>query len=46
VRFGATTKTRHVILDFNMLSEIIIFEEYGIGDNDENRNRFRWRGNR
>lgn len=26
---GATTKTRHVILDFDMVSEIITFEEKG-----------------
>ena len=26
---SATTKTRHVILDFNMVSEIITFEQKG-----------------
>ena len=26
---SATTKTKHVILDFNMLSEIISFEDKG-----------------
>ncbi len=27
MRGSATTKTRHVMLDFDMVSEIIIFEE-------------------
>lgn len=29
MRGSATTKTRHVILDFDMISEIITFEEKG-----------------
>ena len=29
VRGSATTKTRHVMLDFDMVSEIISFEEKG-----------------
>ncbi len=29
VRFCATTKTRHVILDFDMVLEIITFEQKG-----------------
>ena len=29
VRVSAKTKTRHVILDFDMVSEIIIFEQKG-----------------
>ncbi len=29
MRFSATIKTRHVILDFDMVSEIISFEEKG-----------------
>lgn len=29
MRISATTKTRHVILDFNMVSEIMTFEQKG-----------------
>ena len=29
MRGSATTKTRHVILDFDMVSEIITFEQKG-----------------
>lgn len=29
MRGSATTKTKHVILDFDMVSEIITFEEKG-----------------
>ena len=29
MRISATTKTRYVILDFDIISEIIIFEEKG-----------------
>jgi hypothetical protein len=38
VRSSATTKTRHIILDFNMLSEIISFEEKGKFGKEKHQN--------
>ena len=35
---SATTKTRHVILDFNMVSEIITFEEKGRFGKEKHQN--------
>lgn len=35
---GATTKTRQVILDFNMVSEIITFEEKGRFGKEKHQN--------
>ena len=34
----ATTKARHVILDFNMVSEIITFEDKGIFGKEKHQN--------
>ena len=38
VLLGATTKTRHVILDFDMLSEIITFEDKGRFGREKHQN--------
>ena len=38
MRGSATTKTKHVILDFNMLSEIITFEEKGRFGKEKHQN--------
>lgn len=38
VRGSATTKTRQVILDFNMLSEIITFEKKGRYGREKHQN--------
>lgn len=38
VRGSATTKTKHVILDFNMLSEIITFDEKGKFGKEKHQN--------
>ena len=38
VRFCATTKTRHVILDFDIVSEIITFEEKGRFSKEKHQN--------
>ena len=35
---GATTKTRHVILDFDMVSEIITFENKGRFGKEKHQN--------
>lgn len=35
---SATTKTRHVILDFDMVSEIITFEEKGKFGKEKHQN--------
>ena len=35
---SATTKTRHVILDFNMISEIITFEQKGRYGKEKHQN--------
>ena len=35
---SATTKARHVILDFDMVSEIITFEEKGIFGKEKHQN--------
>lgn len=35
---GATTKTRDVMLDFNMVSEIITFEEKGRSGKEKHQN--------
>jgi len=35
---SATTKTRHVILDFDMVSEIISFEDKGRFGKDKHQN--------
>ena len=35
---GATTKVRHIILDFNMVSEIITFEEKGRFGKEKHQN--------
>ncbi len=38
MRGSATTKTRHVILDFNMVSEIITFEDKGKFGREKHQN--------
>ena len=38
VRGSVTTKTRHVILDFDMVSEIISFEEKGRFGKEKHQN--------
>ena len=38
VRSGATSKTRHVIVDFDMVSEIITFEEKGRFGKEKHQN--------
>lgn len=38
VRSSATTKERHVIFDFDMLSEIITFEEKGRFGKEKHQN--------
>ncbi len=38
VRSGATTKTRHVILDFNIVSDIITFENKGRFEKEKHQN--------
>ncbi len=38
MRGSATTKTRHVILDFNMVSKIITFEEKGNFGREKHQN--------
>ena len=38
VRISATTETRHVILDFDMVSEIITFEEKGRFGKEKHQN--------
>ena len=38
VRISATTKTRHVILDFDMVSEIITFEQKGRFGKEKHQN--------
>lgn len=38
MRGSATTKTRHVILDFDMVSEIISFEEKGRFGKEKHQN--------
>lgn len=38
VCISATTKTRHVILDFDMVSEIITFEEKGKFGKEKHQN--------
>ena len=38
MRGSATTKTRHVILDFDMISEIITFEEKGKYGKEKHQN--------
>ena len=38
MRSSATTKVRHVILDFNMVSEIISFEEKGRFGKEKHQN--------
>lgn len=38
MRSDATTKTRHVILDFDMVSEIITFEEKGRFGKEKHQN--------
>ena len=38
VRSGARTKTRHIILDFDMVSEIITFEEKGRFGKEKHQN--------
>ena len=38
MRGSATTKIRQVILDFNMVSEIITFEEKGRFGNEKHQN--------
>lgn len=35
---GATTKRKHVILDFDMVSEIITFEEKGKFEKEKHQN--------
>ena len=38
MRGSATTKARHVILDFDMVSEIITFEEKGRFGKEKHKN--------
>ena len=38
MRISATTKTRHVILDFDIISEIISFEEKGKFGKEKHQN--------
>lgn len=38
MRGSATIKTRHVILDFNMISEIITFEDKGRFEKEKHQN--------
>lgn len=38
VRSGATSKTRHVILDFDIVSEIITFEQKGRFGKEKHQN--------
>ncbi len=38
MRGSATTKTRHVILDFDMVSEIITFEDKGRFGKEKHQN--------
>ena len=38
MRGSATTKTKHVILDFDMVSEIITFEEKGKFGREKHQN--------
>ena len=38
MRSSATTKTRHVILDFDILSEIITFEQKGRFGKEKHQN--------
>ena len=38
VRISATTKTRYVILDFDMVSEIITFEQKGRFGKEKHQN--------
>ena len=38
MRGSATTKTRHVILDFDMISEIITFEQKGRFGKEKHQN--------